>query len=334
MLIPVIALAQERGYRISLTAAGPARDIWRQAARRWGGAVREVDVAAAFDPLRPDLLVTGTSFCDFERSLWARARKRGIGSVAAVDAWTNLERRFDGPEGSEQPNALCVVDEPMRDEIATAGWCCARLHVTGHPHLQSTARHLRKARAGRLRTIPPVVAFFSEPVRQDHGGIEAIGYDQFRIVNAISTGFPGERPVMLVIQPHPREDPADWREWLQEIPLPDRMTIMIGDGGTEALLSRCDMTLGMHSMVLIEASLAGIPALAVQLGRKRVINPVVESIFGIRVVTEQGDLSSALIECLEPRETHSRKKPNIVSIIDCADERTLAAVNDELNRKR
>jgi len=331
MLRPVIALALAEGDRVSLVADGPAREIWRDADDDVAGRARKVDPANAFEPLRPDLLITGTSFCGFERSLWSGAHKRGIGSVAAIDAWTNLRRRFEGQRAPEMPKAICVADEAMRDEIAGGKWCHARLHVTGHPHLQAVVARLRRERAHRAPVADlPVTAFFSEPVDEDHGGIEAVGYDQFSIAGAVVGALDGEGAKILLVKPHPREDMAVWRDWLDGLPLPEGMTILVDDGAAEDILARCDTALGIHSMALVEAALSGIPALAVQIGRNRRINPVLETVFQVPVATDAEGLAGALRGAVPAPAGAAGNGGVPGGLIDHADARMLAAIRAEL----
>lgn len=248
---------RRRGHELLLTAAGPALEIWRAAGEGVGAEVLEVAA-----------VVTGTSFhADFDGALWRRARDAGRPSAAIVDGWTNLERRF----ATGHPDLVLLAGPAELPGIRTL--------VIGQPHLEQAAGVLRRARAGRPANPTPVVAFFSEPVDGDYPGDSSPGYDQHSVFSAVAAALPpGCR---LVVQPHPREDGDSWAG-------ADRAH------STAALLAEADLVVGMTSAVLLEAALAGIPTLAVQPGRTRRLNPVLEDIATIPVVTEPDDLAARL----------------------------------------
>lgn len=332
LLLAVMAAARAAGHRLSLAPAGPAETIWRAAGEVKMETMGDEEDGVMLDRLVPDLVITGTSFGGYDRHLWLLARARGIGSLAAIDAWTNLQRRFAGPDGDDgQPDALCVFDEGMRDEILAGGWCRSQLYVTGQPHLQAVTQRLKLARRARRPAGRPVIAFFSEPVHQDHGGVATVGYDQFTTIDAIVAELDGAPPLTLLVQPHPREDPNEWRAW-RAGKGGGPVMITIGDGAAEAVLAGCDAVLGMTSMVLVEAALAGIPALAVQLGRRRVDNPLLDRLGGVGVVTEPRALSERLSRLLGDLGRPVGCDPALAAILEKADCRVVNAIDAELQK--
>jgi hypothetical protein len=332
LLLAVMAAARAAGHRLSLVPAGPAETIWRAAGEAGVEVVNGAGVV--LDRLAPDLVVTATGFGGYERHLWLSARERGIGSVALIDAWTNLRRRFFDPDGDDaQPDVLGVIDEAMRDEIIVEDWCRSRLCVTGQPHLQAMTRRLERARQGRRPAERPILAFFSEPVRQDHGGVDILGYDQFTAADAILAGLAGAPPLTLLVQPHPRENPDDWRDWRAAKGGDGTATIVIGDGAAETVLAGCDAVLGVTTMVLVEAALAGIPALAVQPGRRRVVNPLLDRIGGVVVVTDPRAVAQRLSRLLRDRAHPIGRDRALAEILENADGRVVNVIDAELQKK-
>lgn len=296
MLAPVMAGARRRGHRVSAAGFGPAAVLWKKAGEAMTaphGDDEEI-LAAVLDGLGPDLVVTATGFADVERSLWRLARRRGIPSVAAIDSWTNLRRRFAGPGGETvEPDALCVVDEGMRDQVRGEGWCRARLHVTGQPHLETVVGRLRRRRAGLIPSGAPLLAFFSEPLRSDYAGCGP-GFDEAGVIKDLVAGLTGQGPLSLVVQPHPRDDRRALGAAVKRIATAADVAVRMGNEDTETLLATCGGVVGMTSMVLIEAALAGIPVLSLQPGRTHAINPGIEATEGIRVVTKRAETGAAL----------------------------------------
>ncbi|CAA7618674.1 hypothetical protein [Magnetospirillum sp. UT-4] len=261
---------RRRGHALAFLPAGPAAAIWAS----------EALVAEAGSA---DLLLTGTSFhSGFEKALWRWAAERGMPSLALLDAWTNLDIRFDdGP-----PDCIGAIDHGQRAELVSRPWCDCRVSVTGQAHLQAVAAGLASRRTGR-RNQPPLLVYFSEPVSLDYPGAASPGYDQVSVLRAVAAALP---PCRLVVRPHPRDDVEAWRAALPP-------GVELG-GDTETLLAEADAVVGMHTMVLIEAALGGIPVLAVQPGRTRRINPVIEEAAAIPVVTAPDDLAPALARLL------------------------------------
>ena len=98
------------------------RCLWRKA----GFDVIE-DVATSlpkFDGI--DVVVTGTGFSAREQIMWLRAQAAGLPSLAVVDAWTSLERRFKAKDGHVQPDAVGVLDHELADELNAMAWWCGR----------------------------------------------------------------------------------------------------------------------------------------------------------------------------------------------------------------
>ena len=289
LLQPVAEACESAGHEVRRIAHGPARALW-------GGTSRSP--LAEMRAFAPDLAVTGTSEkVIFEQGMWRAARDRGVGTIAAIDAWMNLRQRFVRAQDGGQPDALLVIDQEMKREIAGAGWCRARLYVGGQPYLERQATHLRRRRAERAPNASRLVAFFSEPIAGS-AAASRIGYDQFRVAGLIAERLAKLTPARLLIQPHPKETARPWRDWLGDHAVPPGLDVAVSERGTEDLLAEADVVAGMSTMVIIEAAVAGIPALAVQPGRGYCPNPVIDSMPEIRLVTDPTELGDALAATL------------------------------------
>ena len=295
-------------------AAGPNRDAWLEELERQS----------------PDLLVTATGFADFEPSLWRLGRRLGIRSVAAIESWTNLRRRFPEDGGDlNQPDVLCVVDEWMRDRLLEEEWCRARLHVIGQPHLEALVGRLAKRRVKRVSGDIPMLVFFSETLRQDFPG-DGPGYDQYSVGEKLVAALAGLGPLSLIIQPHPREDREVWKGWLAERDIPPGISVRIGGDSTESLLVACDGAIGMTTMVLVEAALLGVPVLSLQPGRKKIVNPVLDDLEGVRVVADGAVTISAVADFVGALGRQNATGGRLSPVLKGAGNRFLAALESEL----
>lgn len=277
-----------RGHGLLWLPAGPAGRLWREAGEYVPAAIDHAAAAAALERESPTLLLTGTSFFEgFERALWSVGRKFRIPSLAVLDSWTNIELRFAPAEGpAEQPDALGVIDDDTRAQIAAAGWCRARIFVVGQPHLAARTERLIRRRKNRPGGSAKRIVFFSEPIIEDFGR-DARGFTQFEVATLAAQALAGSPGVVLDVKPHPREAESGWRDWLARAP-----NARLAAEDTETLLAAADGILGMTTMVLIEATLAGIPALSLQPGRPNILNPMIEEM--VPVVAREPDAVAAL----------------------------------------
>jgi hypothetical protein len=293
LLKPVIEACFAAGHEVRRLACGPARAIWPDAPAGDGQTA-----AAELRALNPDLTITGTSkSADFEQLLWRAARQGKLRSMAAIDAWMNLRPRFTDGRTETQPDALLVIDRAMKEEIEEAGWCRARLHVGGQPHLEHQTIRLRQLRKDRTPGSPRTLAYFSEPIEGTATAAQ-MGYDQFQVAAMIAAALAKFIPMQLLIRPHPKEETGPWIDWLSGENVPPGVAAEIRDKPADDLLAMVDAATGMSTMVIIEAALAGIPALAVQPRRNYCPNPAIDTNPDIRLVTDPEHLSEALAEIL------------------------------------
>ncbi len=317
---------RERGHGLFWLPAGPAAKLWREAGEYVPEAMDATAAAAAIARELPGLLLTGTSFFnDFERVLWAGARKLKIPSFAVLDAWTNIELRFRPADGDpEQPDALGVMDERTHLRVAAEGWCTARLFVVGQPHLAARTERLRRRRKNRPSESTKRIVFFSEPIEEDFGRA-ARGFDQFEVATLVAKALTGTPRVALEIKPHPRESESNWRDWVARTP-----NARFATEDTETLLAAVDGVLGATTMVLIEAAFAGIPTLSLQPERTTITNPVLEEM--VPVVTRRADVAGAVRTWLSGLNRPTAPSRQAQELLDGA-ERLVAAV-DEILRDR
>lgn len=332
-LVPVMALARVRGHRVAVAAAGPAAAVWRDAGEM-PAAGPELPVgggaAVPFAGARPDLLVTGAGVGDFDRNLWRAARAMGLRSLAFVDSWTSLAHRFrDGAGQPIRPDAVAVVNETMRDELAAAHVAVADAYVVGQPHLQALARRLAGQRDGHRVHELPLLAFFSEPLAEDWK-TDPYGFDEITVVPRLLAALAAGGSARLVLKAHPREPADKWRTFLAARALPPSVCVEVVEDSVERLLVQVDGVLGMTSMALIEAALAGVPVLSLQPGRRRIASPLLNHLPRAPIV-EARDIDDAVAQfVVDVRTGKIETAPGLAPILADADQRAFAAIEREL----
>jgi hypothetical protein len=314
VLSPAIAAALAADDAVSLAAGGASAEIWRaqfgDVKALPGGTAAS---AALVRDLGPAVVVTGTSGTSAgERDLWSAARQAGVPSVAVLDTWINFEPRFrdkGSGGGFRLPDTICVVNEESRRALVAQPWCDAALEVVGQPYLEAAMPVLSAARrdGAAERKARPAVWFLSEPWREKEAAGSGAGLDQFHTASAVVRAAGPETEIVVV--PHPREDPSGWATWRAEVGA-GASTIRVWD---ERMATRRDLmanacrqasvVVGMTSMALIEAALAGVPVISVQIGRTRAANPVFDRVEGFPLVREEDELAPALAACLQTTDT-------------------------------
>jgi len=333
MLTPAVEKLRARGMDIRFLAAGPALDLWADlgaepAADNPSGLREQIDACA------PDLLVTGTSDrADLEREAWEIAAHYGVSAVAVIDAWMNFRQRFQRlRDGREiQPGAVCVPDIWCRQRIMSGEWWRGRVHVTGSPHLQALTARLAPQRANHRPNCPPLLAFFSEHIREACTAENHPGYDQFEVAGRLLDSLAGAGPLTLALQPHPLEQVETWERWLRGRELPADIKLELKQRSTERLLLEADGVIGMTTMVLVEAALLGVPTLSLQPDRRLVANPGVDWLAGMHLVTSGREFEQAVRTFLSDLDGTAAEAKVIAEIIDEADARLAAAISNELD---
>lgn len=325
VLLPVMRLARARGHEVAAAAGGPAAAIWREA----GEALAEG--AAAPFARRPDLVVTGAGAGDFDRNLWRGARAARIKTIAILDSWSQIDRRFVDSEGrSDQPDAVVAVDEAMAEAMRALPNWRARVHVGGQAHLEETARRLAGKRDLHVANDPPLIAFFSECLREDYPR-KGEAFDQFAIGGGLLDAIAACAPVRLAIKPHPREKTDEWRRFLNDREIPAGVSAEISETPSEKLMLAADVVVGKTTMMLIEAILADVPILWLRPGHPGPIHPMIDGLPG-EVVTDARAAPEALKRVLAAARRPGPARRDLGSLggmIRDAAERTLAAIERE-----
>lgn len=271
----------------------------------------------------PGAVLTATSHhAGLETFFIRRARRLGIPALAVLDAWCFYRVRFleEGErelEAAHLPDVVCVMDELARTEMIGEGFPPRILEVTGQPALDDFVQWARSTAAESAATSlrhrllgdsgEALVAFFSQPLRQvtgPPGGPEFRGYYEDEVLELVARSLHAiGRPARVVVKPHPKEVWDRGKdEHLEE--LQARLSgIRLHRSAEDAdeLVMASDLVVGMSSIVLVKAFLAGRQVVSVQPGLA-IEDPVMMSRAGwLPTVTCRDHLLPRLAECLDSR---------------------------------
>ena len=228
----------------------------------------------------PDALLLGTSWGQtLDKRLLRMGEERGIPSVAVVDSWMHYRERFFNAEVGRLclPTKIAVPDQRAAAEARIAGLPQDRLEITGHPHLSEVTSafqsHALQAQAHALRRRwlagrreGPVVLFVSEAFSQYNvaGSAYYFGYTEVEALEGLVEAVErleadGSDPIRLVVKLHPRQ----FDEPISRGPAASRRDmVVVGQESPWACLLAADVIVGMSSMLLLEAALAGKPVIS------------------------------------------------------------------------
>ncbi|MGZ5194874.1 MAG: hypothetical protein ACXWJM_06505 [Ramlibacter sp.] len=211
-------------------------------------------VIARYEPS----LVVATNSPRAEQATIQAARARGVPSVCLVDLFGIWER--DLLARSDYADAVCVLNEAVRDSLVGAGRPASDVHVTGNPAFDSVRDPVMVAEGTRLRRDAGwdglrVCLYASSPEPNEIPGIAGRGDPDLprRIESALIEAVRANPALALWVRRHPSEAPA---EEVAQAGHP-RIRVSAADMPLHASIHACDEVIVTVSTVGVEASLAG-----------------------------------------------------------------------------
>ena len=310
-IAPVLrGIHQGPRWSITTIAGGPAREILADV----GGVVVPWDASSAeslssfvstqLHTCQPRLVLTGTSLqSGLERTVTRTARRAHIPTLAILDSWANYAARFKEPEDDalrdcDLPDAIGVMDDLAAAEMAKEGFPPNRLRIIGHPDIDDFVRWVRSREAVEAARVEraslrvadgsPLIVYFSQPIAAIDAArspADARGYDERDAWGAFADAVERlGRPLTIAVKSHPA-DRIGRTSYPSAIGRAN-VRLVTGDS-VHILIAAADMAVGMTSIALVKAWLAGRPVLSIQpalrgpdllvLGRMGVVKPVVNT---------------------------------------------------------
>lgn len=168
----------------------------------------------------------------------------GVPSFGIMDHWKNFTRLLD-KHGSPRfaPDYIGCIDSHARSRLARLLGGRWHLRVLGHPQFERLLdkRHRRRCDG------PPRVLVVSQPVARGGNWRSVFEPDSWRLLEALAHAA-SNAGATIAFRPHPKEDQAG--------PLPEGVAWDPSGSSGEAL-GWYDVFVGVDSMLLVEASVAG-----------------------------------------------------------------------------
>lgn len=259
--------------RLSIYFAGPAKETYLTDLEGF----EHYQLLSELSELSFDAVLCGSSYhSNHERELILWAKSRQIPVLCLIDSWMNLSQRFWLSEQAVYclPDMVSVIDQQSYQEILSElHGIKANIVVAGQPYLESLIKHQKHQRC--LSNIQSRhILFCSEPMRQNYNMQGQLGYDQFSIFQDLVSLF--ERNnffVTLHLKLHPSEQNHEWQILLAQYQELSFVKIVEVKYQLVDYLPKVELVVGMVSMALLEAVLAGKRTFSCQFNRNIVLAP-------------------------------------------------------------
>jgi hypothetical protein len=203
-------------------------------------------------------LVVATNSPRAEQAAIQAARASGVPSVCLVDLFGIWERELLARP--DYADAVCVLNEAVRDSLVAAGRPASDVHVTGNPAFDSVLDPAMVAEGARLRREAGwdglhVCLYASSPEPNEIPGIAGKGDPVLprRIESTLIEAVHANPALALWVRRHPSEAPAT--EVAQAAH--PRIRVSTPDISLHASIHASDEVIVTVSTVGVEASLAG-----------------------------------------------------------------------------
>jgi hypothetical protein len=362
-VIPVSEALQRAGAIVSACVAGPAAALWPLECRDVIAAAVDdaLPVAEARRRLRvagSDTVCTASGLYNrLEHTFRVAARAEGLRSIAVLDSWLNdaerFERTTDGLREVSRPHIVCAIDDRTRRGMLDAGFTAEQVVVTGPPNIERSVQIVRAVTTAEraawraeaeIDSADLVVAFFSEPfVTGPHGarfegpgaivgkdgrslyGYTAVGVLEILLQELGAASHDFGRRCAILVKPHPSE----WSPPLETVVAAHRSptvraVLCDASSGVTRVIAMADVAIGMMSIALLEAAVAGSPTLSVQPGllESGADDPCLASILGYaHPIYERAALRHAVRRLVEQGPAALARTPDEPLLVNGAAER-------------
>lgn len=223
---------------------------------------------SSFNISEADLVFTGTSFGDsIEKKIIFTAKEKGIPTISIVDFWTDYTPSFSDPEKRNfkyLPDYILAADETMKKEMEAEGFPRNKIFVTGNPSFDFFGKRVNK------KTDKNLITFFCQPMselykKNSKDYKNATKFSEVQVFSDIAEVIekidPNKR---IIIDFHPR---AKKFNKFDKIIKKSKLKIEknIKPYGKNSI-ENSEIIIGMSTVVLFEAALAGKKVLSYQPG--------------------------------------------------------------------
>ena len=314
-IFPVVSqITKSKKYKILCLIGGPSKAIFSAGGgSSFGGknqkikyidveTLRENELITLIKDYKPDFFISGTSSgLTFDKKILPIARRLGARTIYILDYWANYWQRFSGEKKDFKylPDIICVMDNKAKKEMLAEGFNSKSIKVTGNPYFDFFQKNIKSGREENS-----TILFLSQPYA---GKRDQFGYDEFEVLDGILEMLGNlKADFRVIIRPHPKEEIGKFDTYIKKNILVNTQTSI------EKLLSRAGLIIGMNTMVLFQATIAGKKVISYQPNLKTK-DFSVSGEFGLgKLATNKKDLQTLLKKYLHNKFPMPKKNRNII----------------------
>lgn len=224
----------------------------------------------------PDILITDT--IDLHRSnegttnlyLWSLAKKKGIPTIAYVDAWWAYKSRFTYTDRiceSDLPDVIAVIDSYARNAMISEGFAAEKIRILGSPqygYLKKWINQVDNKYVEKIKSsagIPPgnfLITFISQPFEKTMGSVDKCGLSEklvlselLRALNRLTRPFIDKLTLYILL--HPEENYLEIKEIIDRERPNYQYKVSQGEETHIHIVVASNVVTGMSSILLSEA---------------------------------------------------------------------------------
>lgn len=304
-IFPVVkGILKNKSFKALCLAGGPSKEVFKKEKVKYIDAdlLNNKELKILIKNFKPDLFVSGTSNgVQFDKKILLDVKNTGTKTIYILDYWANYWERFSGTKKDFKylSDTICVMDKKAKNEMIADGFDAKIIAITGNPFFDVFLKNIKKKIESKS-----IILFLSQPYI---GKKDKFGYDEFEVLNGIlKTLDVFALDFKVIIRAHPKEKKGKFDKYLTTNVKIDYKTPM------EELLSRAGLVIGMNSMVLFQAAVAGKKVISYQPNLKTKDFSVC-GMFGLgKLATEEKDLMVLLKKYFDNKLLISKKSLNLI----------------------
>jgi len=266
-----------------------------------------------------DLFLAGTSLgLTIDKKILAICQANKTLSIYVLDFWSNYWQRFSRQQKdfAYLPDYILIMDDLAQKEMLAEGFPPTKLRLTGNPFFDDFASGI-----DLTQTKKNLILFVSQPMKDQNAVIgPQIPFDEFQalgdLIELMGSPKLQTHNLELEIRLHPRDEKHKFDGLMENLKfacgydqLPD----------VKLSLARAGIIVGISSVVLLQAALAGKYVISYQ-GKNSDPDPLISNRLGIsRLAKTKAELEVLLAEALNNRQKIIAHPPANVLVKDaCA----------------
>lgn len=210
--------------------------------------------------INPDIVFADTNDSDFKFSIAKKfivaSKKLNKKTVIILDSWDSYQKRL----GSSLPNTILAIDRKMKDDLEKLGIPQAIIKITGSPRFDILSG------GKKVKERKNLVIFYSQPLSRRNLHELQI----FRDIVGVLEGVYPEKEIIIKFHPTKENDEKNRKKYDHII---KNSILKIKKAGkqedSKGLAQKAELTIGMNSIALVDASLMGKRVVSYQPGKNK-----------------------------------------------------------------